>query len=479
MQRAATTITATDFARRLSILSDDSLAGRKTGTPGLETAAGYVAAELKALGLRPAGGANGFVQRYPLRSYRVDVAATTLSLGAGPLVLGKDFGLAPSQKQELSAELVYAGQARDTARRLPPQVAGKLVAFSLSGAPEPSWNRIMQRVMEAGRAAGAAGIVFILDPSVGEGLFAGMRPALAGERAELPPSPVLALPSTAVAPAFAAAGQPLDSLRQALTGDAAPIATGITITLRQPLTIREESVPNVVALLRGSDPVLRDQYVVVSAHMDHVGVGRPDEHGDSIYNGADDNASGTVALLEIARAFRALPQPPARSILFLAVSGEEQGLRGSDHWVANPTIPLERVVADVNLDMVTRNAPDSIAVLGQELSSLGTTVQALAMAHPELRLTIPPGNPWPQIALIEMSDQLPFLHAGVPSVFFFSGMHPDLHRPSDELARCDTDKGARAARLAFLLAHATAQAAARPSWTEEGRRAFPPRASGN
>ncbi|HEX9107553.1 MAG TPA: M28 family peptidase, partial [Longimicrobiales bacterium] len=377
----------------------------------------------------------------------------------------------PSEKQEMRAELVYVGQARDGEMKLPGDVAGKLVAFSLTGRPDRAWNVRAQRALQAAEAAGAAGTVLILDPVVAQGFFAGMSMNLSGERSEVGPIPFIALSRSAAAPVLAAAGRQLDSLQLGLAGDVAPTPTGIVLTLRQPLSLRVDSVPNVIALLPGSDPALRDQYVVVSAHMDHVGVGRP-ENGDSIYNGADDNASGTTALLEIAGAFKALSRAPARSVVFLAVSGEEQGLRGSAFWVKHATVPFERVVADVNLDMVTRNAPDTIAVLGQELSSLGADVRQIAAAHPELKLTVQPGSPSPELPLIQMSDQYSFLVAGVPAVFFFSGMHGDLHRPTDEIARCDTDKGARVARLAFLLAHATAQSPARPAWTDEGGRSY-------
>ena len=134
------------------------------------------------------------------------------------------------------------------------------------------------------------------------------------------------------------------------------------------------SAPNVAGILEGSDPVLKDEYVVFSAHMDHIGIGAPNADGDSINNGADDDASGTTALIEIAAAFASLDTRPKRSMIFLLVSGEEKGLWGSAHFVENPPVPTERMVANLNVDMVGRNWPDTIVAIGMEYSDLGATV---------------------------------------------------------------------------------------------------------
>jgi hypothetical protein len=149
-------------------------------------------------------------------------------------------------------------------------------------------------------------------------------------------------------------------------------------------------VPNVVGMVTGSDPELSQTYVVQTAHFDHVGVGPPDETGDSIYNGADDNASGTSALLQVAAAFAALPEPPARSVIFLAVSGEEKGLLGSRYWVDHPTVPLDGVVANVNMDMVGRNDPDTVYVIGDEYTDMGEWTRQIAAENPQLRLVTAP-----------------------------------------------------------------------------------------
>jgi Zn-dependent M28 family amino/carboxypeptidase len=226
-------------------------------------------------------------------------------------------------------------------------------------------------------------------------------------------------------------------------------------------------VPNVVGLLRGSDPELADEWVVFTGHFDHVS-GPADETGDAIYNGADDNASGTAAVMEIAEAFTTLPTPPRRSMAFVLVSGEEKGLLGAAHFARGATVPTEAQVADINADMVSRNWADSIFVFGGEYSTLGATLESVFAAHPEVGMA-EMENRWPQVPLFRMSDHHAFVQEGIPGIFFFSGLHDDLHSPNDELEGVDTEKAARVARIMFYLGYEVAQADERPAWTEEGR----------
>ncbi len=223
---------------------------------------------------------------------------------------------------------------------------------------------------------------------------------------------------------------------------------------------------NVVALIRGSDPQLRDEYVVLSAHYDHVGVGRP-VNGDSIYNGADDNASGTAALLVVAQALANLPEAPRRSILFLHVSGEEHGLLGSRYYSDNPTVPIRSIVANINVDMISRNSPDSIVVIGKNYSSLGQVVEAAGARHPELGLTVS-DDLWPRERFFYRSDHFNFARLEIPALFFFSGVHEDYHQPSDHVERIDADKAARVARLIFHSVQDIANTTARPTWVPAG-----------
>ena len=226
--------------------------------------------------------------------------------------------------------------------------------------------------------------------------------------------------------------------------------------------------PNVVGVLRGRDPALRGEYVAVVAHMDHLGIGRP-VNGDSIYNGADDNASGTAGVMALAAAFAAQPQRPRRSVLFLAVSGEERGLWGSRAFVAHPSVPLDSIVGLVNLDMIGRNRPDSVFLNGWGKSTISDLVRRLARAHPELGLAVGPDMEDRPHTPAD-SDHYPFQHEGVPYIFFYTGDHADYHRLSDEPARLDADKAARVTRLALYTLWEMAEQRARPKWDAEARR---------
>jgi Zn-dependent M28 family amino/carboxypeptidase len=223
------------------------------------------------------------------------------------------------------------------------------------------------------------------------------------------------------------------------------------------------SAPNSVGILPGTDPVLRDEYIVVSAHMDHVGVNGASVK-DSIWNGADDDASGTAGVLALAEAFA--QAPTRRSIIFLTVSGEEHGLWGSAWFANNSPVPINRIVANFNLDMIGRNWKDSIVVIGIEHSDLGGTLARVNAAHPELGITAM-RDPWPQENFFGRSDHYNFARRGIPALFFFNGVHEDYHQPSDSPDKIDAEKESRVVRLIFHVTAAVANAQARPKWNPE------------
>ena len=231
--------------------------------------------------------------------------------------------------------------------------------------------------------------------------------------------------------------------------------------------------PNVAAVLPGSDPGVAGEYVVVTAHFDHVGVGSADEGGDSIYNGADDNASGTAVLLEVAEALAALPAAPRRSVLFLAVSGEELGLLGSEHYLASPTVPVADMVANINLDMVSRGGADVVWVVGYGLSTMGLLAEAVAEQVPALGLDAI-SDQYLGVEIISRSDHFPFMLARVPATALFGGFHPDYHTPADEWELVNPDKAARVAWLATYLVATVAMMEDAPHWTSLGEAVLAP-----
>jgi Zn-dependent M28 family amino/carboxypeptidase len=216
---------------------------------------------------------------------------------------------------------------------------------------------------------------------------------------------------------------------------------------------------------------LKKEYVLFTAHMDHIGTpgsgeGCAARGADSICNGADDDGSGTVAVMELAQAFASAGERPKRSLVFMTVSGEERGLWGSAYFADHPTVPLTSIVADLNSDMVGRNAKDTLAVIGREHSNLGATLDSVAAVHRDLNIK-PVGDLWPQEGLYFRSDHYNFAKKGVPILFFTTGLHPDYHQVTDSPDKIDAEKEARFARLLFYLGMAVANSPQRPRWNPQ------------
>lgn len=473
---AAATITPEDVYQRIALLASDEMAGRDTPSPELDRAADYIAGEFERLGLQPAGDDGSYIQRYALQK-RALIADDVRVAATGPggnvsLVFGSDFFVLPGAAERVRGDAVYAGRAGNA--ETDEALRGNIAAYELPGTPQnPGFNQAIARASQAAEESGAVAKIFVLDAAFPAPLirqtaehFSLSTGLQVGETKGLPAYFVSADAGARLA---AAAGVDPAQLQQRARAGATPIPA-TTVELAAPMRIEDDHrVPNVVAVLPGSDPELRDTYVIFSAHFDHVGIGRPDASGDSIYNGADDNASGTSALLEVAEAFAALEEAPARSLVFLAVSGEEKGLLGSQYYSDNPTLPIEQMVANINVDMIGRNAPDSIVVIGQEYSSLGPLVREVAAERPELGLTVAE-DIWPEQRFFFRSDHYNFARKEIPALFFFAGVHEDYHRPSDHVEKIDTDKTARVARLIFYTAYEIASREDEPQWTEEGLR---------
>lgn len=468
--QAAATITANEVRAHIAFIASDSLKGRDTPSPGLEAAANYVADHFKSLGLKPAGDSGTFIQRWPYNVSKLDRSKVNVELqgtaGVRTLQYGKDFFLLASPALDtLSGTILFGGPA--TAQtQMNPAFGGQVVAFFLAGKDlNATWQQAVQATAIAAVMSGARAVVFLLDPAM-DAASVGM--IASGTEAQQAPIPILGVRG--------------DMARQWLKGTAADVevpaaapaapfpVTAARLSVRSAIAASSSRPPNVVAILEGSDSELKNTYVIYSAHMDHIGVGAPNEKGDSINNGADDDASGTTAVLEVAQAFASLKQRPRRSIIFLAVSGEEKGLFGSKYFVDHSPVPVEKIVADINIDMIGRNNPDSTVAIGQEYSSLGEATQAVVKAHPELHLTVAP-DLWPEEKLFFRSDHFNFAMKKIPAIFFTSGLHADYHRQSDEPATIDNDKLARTARLVFWLGYDVANNATAPTWTEAGLKA--------
>jgi hypothetical protein len=471
--KAAAAITGETSLRHLSVLAHDSMMGRDTEGPEIWAAARYIAGEFEGMGLEPMDEDEDgdFIVEYPILVPEVDASAVRMVVEANggrlELVCGEHFAISPSTSVPEFTGLTLAPQVpEDWYRRNPGAIpVGSLVLAPqfMMGAGDITEGLKFGGWLENVKEAGANAVGMILPPQ----LPLEMMGALAQQMAANPVldgPPLILMPTVTVERIFGLAGSampdldPLEGIRH----------VPATILLQVPMATRTLVAPNVLARLPGArDGELGD--VVVTAHFDHEPPGASSPEGDSIFNGADDNASGTVALLEVARAFAALPEPPSRSVVFAAVSAEEMGLLGSAHLAENGPAPANATAAALNMDMLSRNGPDSLFVFGQTYSSLGSTFREVLESHPELGLKVRTGLQMPELDLIRFSDQFPYLARGVPVLMFNSGFHPDLHTPDDEVERADTDKLARAARLMFYLTYAVANDPADPVWTEEGK----------
>jgi Peptidase family M28 len=504
-------VNADAFRAHLAFLADDALEGRGTGTRGHEISALYVAAQFEKYGLEPMGDKGSYFQRIPFREITVVPEQCELILSRDgkeqALKWGDDFlmrghELTPDARVEGSVVFVGYGvtapnQNYDDYAGI--DVRGKIVAY-LAGAPArfPSEQRAHygsgREKAKAAVAHGAIGIIALNTPEWSKSLpwerviigyaFPAMRwlgPDGMPNDAfpELRATTALSLPTSKTF--FDGAPKSWDQVwADAQAGKPQAFPMPFTARLHSVSKHREISSPNVIAVLPGSDPRLKNEYVVYTAHSDHLGIGKP-INGDSIYNGAIDNASGTAALLEIAETFSRLPQRPARSILFLAVTGEEKGLLGSDYYAHFPTVPKEAMVADINMDGATLTYDFAdIVPFGAEHSSLMKVVRNEAK---RFNVTVSP-DPTPEQVYFIRSDQYSFVRQGIPAVFLSEGFHavdPKIdgravtenwikkyyHSPFDDMNQPLVFEAAvKFMKLNIAIGYDVANAPQRPTWNQ-------------
>ena len=419
-------------------LADDDLGGREVGSPGARCAAEYIAAEFRALALQPGHADGSYFQTFPIRVGAELGSDNGLDIDGRSYAVESDWiPLGFSGSGVVRGELVYGGHGlsspgdpQDDDARI--DVAGKVVVLDWGDPDAPhglSLRGDPHFKASVAQGRGAVGIL-ILAPE-------GMRlPDPDGEVRGMLDVPVGVI-----------AAHRADGLRAAATRAA-------SVELRTDVVERRATARNVVAMLPGSDPALRSQYVIVGAHYDHLGFGGEGSLAPGsreVHNGADDNASGTAAILEVARN---LTETPAldRSVLFIAFTGEEKGLWGASHFVREPTVPLENVVAMLNLDMVGRVVDDEITVFGVGTAEeWGEIVDAANASLPRpLAVSTSPDGDGP-------SDHAAFWGRGLPVLHFFSNTHADYHRPSDDWPKINADGIERVAGLTTAVTRRLAQ----------------------
>jgi Zn-dependent M28 family amino/carboxypeptidase len=456
----AATVTIRADANRwwshVQVLASDDMEGRNTGSAGHKRAAEYVAAQFQHAGLEPAG-AKGFFQPVTLKTRRIVEGQSSLALvrdgNTVPLTLGVDanINMRVDPAPALEAPLVFVGYGLrvpernlDDLRNLPLQ--GAVVVYisatppSLPGPLQAHFGSAAER-WKMYRAAGAVGTISIANPRSMDVPWERSAPTRLQTQMALADA---ALDETAgqklavtMNPAqadqlFAGSGHTFAELL-ALVDAGQPLPT-FAMPSRIKATVRAErgdvESQNVVGVLRGSDPQRRSEYVVLSAHLDHLGIADPPVGGDRVYNGAMDNASGIAAILEIAARLHESGARLARSILFVAVTGEEKGLLGSQFFAAHPTVPRASIVANVNTDMFLPLFPlKTLMVLGLDESDLGADIRVVAQ---DLGLAVQ-ADPEPQRNRFIRSDQYSFIREGVPALSMKVGYEPQS--PEAEIAR--------------------------------------------
>jgi hypothetical protein len=460
-------------------LSDPVMEGRAAGTPGADRAAAYLATEFRRAGLRPAGDAGGFLQPFEvLTGVRLadGTAVEVMAPGAAPRTFPGGTAFLPftfSSDGDVTADVAFAGYGitalplgHDDYAGL--DVRGRVVLV-MTGEPRETdprgpfrpaehfhYTELRHKVLNA-REHGAAAVIVVENPVRAD--------RLAALRGATPSWGIVAVSARRqVADALLApAGLDLAGLRARIEQTRAPasrLLPGVRARIRLTLLRDRGTTANVVGTLPGTDPALAAEAVVVGAHYDHLGRGSPfslaPDRGDAIHPGADDNASGTAALLGVAEAM-ARGGAGRRSIVFVAFSAEELGLIGSTHYVGQPAVPLDRTVAMVNLDSVGRLRDGRLHAMGVDTGQgLRDLVEEAARGLP-VQLTLRGDG-------IGSSDHTAFLNRERPVVFFFTGPHADYHRPSDTWNKIDADGLRTVATVAYRVVRALADRDERPSF---------------
>jgi Zn-dependent M28 family amino/carboxypeptidase len=483
-------------------LADDSLEGRDTGSEGLRKAQTYAVEQFKKAGLEPAG-TDGFYQPVSFMQYELDEAKSSLALVASGQTKALSFAdeaffstRATHESVQLTAPLVFAGYGLKIPEKNLDELAGldlkgKIVVY-LAGSPSDIPTALASHYQTAGerwkslKAAGAIGVVAILNPASMDIPWSRIsvnrnHPAmdLAGtEFDETPGQQIGVIFNPAAAESlFAGSGHTFAEIA-ALGKDRKPLPHfALAASLKADAKVNSKKVEsaNLVGKLPGSDPALKNEFVVLSAHIDHVGIGAP-INGDKIYNGAMDDGSGSALVMDIANSLKAHPEKLGRSLIFLLVTAEEKGLLGSKYFATHPTVAAKSIVADVNVDMFLPIVPLKILrILGIDESDLGANAAKIALS-----MDIKPiADREPLRNAFIRSDQYSFIKKGVPSVkidvgfelgtpeqaIFKDWLTNRYHAPSDDVNQpVDLQAAATYEEFTRRLLISTANVAEKPQW---------------
>ncbi len=450
-----------DIRKDISILASDAMRGREAGTIDELRASGWLVEQIRSIGLEPAGEDGTYYQWFNMRRIRLS-DASQIQVAGTPLAMWKDVVVSTPTDVSLTLPMVFVGTGSD-AELQGIDLTGKAVAAQVVAPPNPPGRNVSLATWRYATAAvraqsmrllqkGAAAVVLVADSLAEQGMpfFAAnaARGSYGVDSIGIEKRP------RRTAPVMLVRGAMLSRVR----------ASGAQLTVN--LTTESFTYPtvNIVGRVNGTSASKRNEYVLYSAHQDHDGVRFPIE-GDSIWNGADDNATVSVALMAIARAF--VKRPGERPTLFVWHGAEERGLIGSRYHAAHPMVPREQIVAVLNADMMGRNSPDSASLLGvQPPHRNSTDLVQMALRANELTGKFKLDSIWDRPTHPEgwyfRSDHLPYARLNVPAVEYSSNLHPDYHTPKDEWERIDIGKLTRMTQWMYATGWLVSNAAQRP-----------------
>lgn len=508
IKKALDRIDTNTIRSHIAYLADDNLKGRLPGTEGYQMAVDYVIDQYKKIGLTPGGDKRGFTQKLIIRKSVVENSSAVAVLkdkfdNTDTLTFMRDFAPAPHPINKMSSaegQLVFAGYGVEIPGGYSDyaeiDVKGKIVVL-VAGAPDGLQSTVTAHFSNGGNKMtvafekGAIGVIMYspqsrpptnTNPTLQSNTTVNPEKTTAYSRGFVGNLKVVINAATPLMRRlFLNSGKNMQQvLADVKKGQPSSFEFGYSISISYSTTHNDIESYNVVGLIPGTDKVLKNEYVVHSAHLDHVGIGRT-VAGDSIYNGAHDNASGVASLLEIARVYKSSGAKPRRSILIVMVTAEEMGLLGSSYFAANPTVPKASIVADVNTDMPTVIAPLlSVVPLGAEHSSLMNNVK-FAAAYLGLEVE---KDPEPNENRFVRSDQYSFVMNGIPALHIKYGTKTDIpgfdlvafvkqwrakyyHQAADGTNGIFDFAAAKTyVQLNFLISYSIAQTTARPKWND-------------
>jgi len=471
-------IRAGDMRAVLNFLASDALEGRETGERGLDLAARFLETQFSLNGLTPAPGAQSMLQKFDLVMTQVNEnTAITMQTEKNPEqhyhwlkdFYGLNLGVSSSS---LEGEVVFAGygisapeEKWDDYKGL--DVRDKLVLLlSSRGLTSVQEGKLAElrtklkfdnnRQTRTAQEKGARAALIIGPASVPEAIkefrrFLGAPRMSLAQASPRESGLVNFVISEAMADALlSSAGATAQSIKEKIVKGGKPMSRKLgKASMKINIEIKQwpANSQNVVACLEGSDPILKNQFVIFSAHYDHLGK-RPD---GTIFNGADDDGSGTTAIVELAQAFASNPIRPKRSLLFIGHAGEEKGLLGSEYFTSNPLVPLESITTNLNIDMIGRNDSNSVYIIGSDhLSSELHRINEDANKTIGLNFDYTYNDVNDPNRFYYRSDHYNFAKHGIPIIFYFTGTHEDYHRPGDDVEKINFDKMQKITRLIYL-----------------------------